>query len=122
SAHPVDFVEAATVSTTYDVKPAAGFDAGVGIRVWRNLGVGVDVAYLTKGSTGSVSAQIPHPFFFNKPRSVSGDATGLGHDETAVHLQAIWMVPATPRWSVALAGGPSWFAVGQDIVNDITVA
>lgn len=122
AAHPIDFAEPATVTTTYDTKTAPGLDVGVGIRVWRNLGVGADVSYLTKPGTGSVNAEIPHPLFFNKPRTVVGDATGLGHDETALHLQAVWMAPVTARWSIALAGGPSWIVVGQDLVDDINVA
>jgi hypothetical protein len=120
-AHPVDFGEPATVTTTYDVKPAPGFDAGVGVRIWRNLGVGVDVAFVTKSSKGSIDAQVPHPFFFNKPRAVSGSAGGLGHRETAAHIQAIWMMPVRQRWLIALAGGPSWIGVGQDVVSDIAV-
>src|SRR5256885_8793942 len=64
--HPTDFVETATVSTTYDVKPAPGFDTAFGVRVRRNLAMGVDVSYVTKASTGSIDARIPHPFFFNK--------------------------------------------------------
>src|SRR5207244_2028181 len=104
-----------------DVKPAPGIDVGAGVRVWHNLGIGVDVSYLTKAATGSVNAQMPHPLYLHKPRPVSGDATGLGHDETAVHIQAVWMIPATPRWSIALTAGPSWIIVGQDVVRDVTV-
>ncbi|HEV3141865.1 MAG TPA: hypothetical protein VGY57_15175 [Vicinamibacterales bacterium] len=77
--------------------------------------------WLTESSTGSINAQIPHPLFYNKPRSVSGQSTGLAHDETGVHLQAIWVVPATPRWSIAIAGGPSWMIVDQSVVTDLTV-
>jgi Outer membrane protein beta-barrel domain len=119
--HPVVFVETATVNTTYDVQPAPGIDGGVGVRVWRNLGVGANVSWIARSSTGSIAAQIPHPFVFNKPRSVSGESTGLDHDETSVHLQAIWMIPAGPRWSVAITGGPSWIVVDQSIVSDVSV-
>jgi len=119
--HPTDFVETATVNTTYDVRPAPGVDGGAGVRVWRNLGVGANVSWIAKSSTGSIAAQIPHPFLFNKPRAVSGDAGGLDHQETSVHLQAIWMVPAGPRWSIAIAGGPSWIVVNQSLVSDVTV-
>ncbi|HYM25774.1 MAG TPA: outer membrane beta-barrel protein, partial [Vicinamibacterales bacterium] len=120
-ARPIDFAEAATVSTSYDVKQAPGFDVAAGVRVWRNLAIGVDVAWSTRPSTGSITAQMPHPLFFNRPRSVSGDASGLDHDETALHVQAVWMIPATPRWSIALAGGPSWIVVNQAIVDDVAV-
>ena len=120
-AYPVDFAETATVATNYDVTIAPGIDAAFGVRVWRNLALGVDASWLRKPSSGAISAQIPHPFFFNKPRSVSGDSTGLDHTETALHIQAVWMIPATPRWSIALAGGPSWITVDQAIVDDITI-
>jgi len=119
--HPVVFVETATVTTTYDVQPAPGVDGGVGVRVWRNLGVGANVSWIARSSTGSIAAQIPHPFVFNKPRAVSGESGGLDHDETSVHLQAIWMIPSGPRWSIAIVGGPSWITVNQSIVSDVTV-
>jgi hypothetical protein len=117
---PVDFGEAAVVDTNYEPGSIPGFDAGGGVRVWRNLAVGVDVSWSSKTTAGAVSAQIPHPFFFNRPRAVSGDASGLGRDETALHLQALWMIPMRRRWQLALAGGPSWFTVGQDVVSDVT--
>jgi len=121
SVRPIDFAEAAVVDTSYKTRSIPGFDAGGGARVWRNLGVGLDVSRFSKRTGGVVSAQVPHPFFFNRPRAVSGDASGLTRDETAVHLQALWMVPLQDRWQLALAGGPSWFSVGQDLVTDVTV-
>lgn len=120
-AHPIDFAEAAVVNTTYETHAAPGLDVGGGVRVWRNLGVGVNVSYVTKEVGGSVDAQVPHPLFFGRPRAVSGSATGLGRSETAVNLRAIWMMPVGVRWQVALAGGPSWFAVSQDLVQDVTL-
>jgi hypothetical protein len=119
--HPVDFAEASVIDTGYKTRTIPGFDAGGGVRVWRNLAAGLDVSRFSKNTEGAVSAQIPHPFFFNRRRAVSGDASGLTRDETAVHLQALWMVPMRNRWQLALAGGPSWFSVGQDLVSDVTV-
>jgi hypothetical protein len=119
--HPIDFVEASVVDTSYKTGSIPGFEAGGGVRVWRNLAVGLDVSRFSKSTRGAVSAQIPHPFFFNRARAVSGDASGLTRDETAAHLQALWMVPMHNRWQLALAGGPSWFSVGQDLVSGVTV-
>jgi hypothetical protein len=118
---PIDFAEAAIVDTNYKTGLVPGFEAGGGVRVWRNLAVGVNVSRFSKRTNGSVSAQVPHPFFFGKPRTVSGDASGLSRDETGVHLHALWMIPMRQRWQLALAGGPSWFSVDQDLVNDVTV-
>jgi hypothetical protein len=121
SVQPIDFAEASVVNTSYKTGATPGFDVGGGIRVWRNLAVGLDGSRFSKTTSGAVSAQVPHPFFFNRARSVSGDASGLTRDETAVHVQALWMVPLRDRWQLALAGGPSWFSVGQDLVSDVTV-
>jgi hypothetical protein len=118
---PIDFAEASIIDTSYKTGSVPGFDAGAGVRVWRNLAVGVDLSYVSKGDSGSIDAQIPHPFFFNRLRAVSGDASGLAHQETAVHVQALWMAPLRDRWQLALAGGPSWFSVRQDLVSDVTV-
>src|SRR4029077_19967420 len=95
-----------------------GFDVGGGVRVWRNLAVGLDVSRFSKETAGTVSAQIPHPFFFNRARTVSGDASGLTRDETAVHLQALWMLPFGSRWRLALGGGAPWVSRGQALVRE----
>jgi len=118
---PIDFAEPSVVDTTYKTGSIPGFEAEGGARIWRNLAVGVGVSWFSKEATGTVSAQVPHPFFFNKPRTVSGDAASLTHDETAVHLEALWMVPLTSRWQLALSGGPSWFSVNQDVVSDVAI-
>ena len=118
---PIDFVEPSLVDTRYTIQSEIGVDAGAGVRVWRNLAAGASVSRFSKSGRGSVSAQVPHPFFFNRPRPVAGDASGLARDETAVHMQARWVVPFSGRWQLGIAGGPSWFSVGQDLVSDVTV-
>jgi hypothetical protein len=118
---PIDFAEASLVDTGYKTGLTAGFDAGGGVRVWRNLAIGVDVSRFSKTVDASVSAQVPHPFFFNRARAVSGDASGVKRDEIAAHVQALWMMPLRNRLQVSIAAGPSWFNVGQDLVGDVTV-
>jgi hypothetical protein len=120
--HPIDFAEAAVVNTTYQLKPAPGLDVGGGVRVWRNLGIGVGVSYVTKAANGSVDAQVPHPLAFGKPRAVSGVST-LARNETVVNVQMLWMIPAPigRRWQLAIEGGPSWVSVNQDVVEDVTI-
>jgi hypothetical protein len=118
---PVDFAESSVVDTSYKTGSVPGFEAGGGVRVWRHLAVGLDVSRFSKGTGGAVSGQVPHPFFFGKPRSVTGDASGLSRDETGVHLHALWMIPMRQRWQLVVAGGPSWFSVDQDLVTDVTV-
>ena len=50
-----------------------GSMAGPAIRVWKQLGVGVAVSVTSRAAaTAEVTASIPHPFFFNQPRTVTG--------------------------------------------------
>jgi hypothetical protein len=119
--HPVDFVEAATVQSTYDVPKATEFDLGAGVHVTRSVAVGVSVSRFTKGGDVSVAAQIPHPFFFNRLRPVSGTSADLAREETGLHARLLWVGTVAPMWIVSIGGGPSLFRIGQDLVDDITV-
>ena len=56
-ARPVTFVEPAEVDTSYRVRQAPTVDVAAGARVWRNLAVGADVAFFTRGTTAAVDAQ-----------------------------------------------------------------
>ena len=60
---------------------------------------------------------MPHPFFFNQPRTVTGEFDG-DRSETAVHIQAKWLVPVNNKMLVTIFGGPSFFSIEQDIVSD----
>jgi hypothetical protein len=119
--NPIDFVERSVIDTSYQIRSGAGFDVGGGVRVWRNLGVGLDVSRFTRAGGGSVTAQVPHPFFFNRLRPVTGDTSGLEREEIGAHVQVLWMIPITPRWQIGLSGGPSWFNVGQDVVQTLSI-
>jgi len=121
TAHPVDFVEPATVQSSYTVPTATEFDVGGGVHVTRSVAVGVSVSRFSKGGDVAVDAQIPHPFFFNRLRPVSGTATSLTREETGLHARLLWVGAVAPGWIVSVGGGPSLFKIGQDLVDDVTV-
>ena len=112
--------EQGTLDTRYPGSDDALFDVGGSVRVWRNLAVGANVSWLTRETDADVAGQLPHPFWFDRPRSVSGTATGLARTETAVHVQALWVVPVGRSVAVTLFGGPTWFNAAQDLVSDIS--
>jgi hypothetical protein len=113
------FVESEKVTSTYKIVSAPGFDLAGGVRIWRNLAVGGGLTRFTTRNPAAVSASIPHPFFFNRARQISGDA-GIRHQETAVHVHAAWVAPVGSRWEIAIFGGPSLFTVAQGLVTDIS--
>ena len=119
--HTLTFVEPATVQTRYSVKAARAFDLGGGVRIARNLAIGASFSRFQKTGNGTIDAQVPHPFFFSRPRTVSGTAADLARRETGLHGKLTWTASGGDGWEVSLTGGPSFFKVEQDLVEDITI-
>jgi len=113
-------VETGSTDLDYPVQGGFIFDAGAGVRLWKNLGAGVAVSYFTRDGAASTTSSFPHPFFFEQPREVTGDAT-VTRTETAVHVQAVYLVNPGGRLRLVLSGGPSVFTVDQDLVTEVTI-
>jgi hypothetical protein len=60
----------------YEVKSGPALNISVGAGLWRNIGVGVGVTRYSKSTPTELSASVPHPFFFNRPRDVEGEVAG----------------------------------------------
>ncbi len=114
-------LETGSTDVTYPVKGGFVFDAGGGFRFWKNLAAGVAVSYFTRDDAASTTSSVPHPFFFDQPRQVTGDATGVNRTETAVHVQAMYLVNPGGHLRLILSGGPSFFDVEQDLVSEVVV-
>jgi len=104
--------------TTYTVKSGPAFDIAGGGIIWGRLGVGVGVSRFSVSTPSTLKATIPHPFFFDRSRSVSGDVAGLQREELAVHVQLRGIFPAGERFEVMVFGGPSFFQVKQGVITD----
>jgi hypothetical protein len=111
-------VENGRLDTAYNVGGGPAFDISGSYLVWRQLAIGVGLTLFSTSTTTEINAQVPHPFFFNQPRTVTGEFDG-DRSETAVHIQARWLVPVNAKMLVTIFGGPSFFSVEQDIVSDI---
>ncbi|MBI3400303.1 MAG: hypothetical protein HY048_02690 [Acidobacteria bacterium] len=112
--------EAGALNVSYPVTRATQLDFGGGARVWRNLGVGVAVSFMTQSDAAGISGNVPHPFFFNQPRSLSGQSAALNRQETGIHVLALWMIPVRENVQVGVFGGPTYFMVKQGIVNTVS--
>lgn len=113
--------ETETIDVKYPMKTLGLVDLGASYRVWKNVGIGVAVSVTSGKGEADVTASVPHPFFFNQPRTVTGTENGITHSETGVHVQLQYLVPATGRLHFVLEGGPSWINVDHDVVTDLTV-
>jgi hypothetical protein len=109
-----------TIDVTYPDKVGTLLDVGFGALVWKRLGIGIAVSRVSGSGSADVNASIPHPFFFQM-RTVTGTES-VSRDETGVHLQAQYVIPASRSVRVALAAGPSWIALTQDVVSDVKIS
>jgi hypothetical protein len=113
-------LESSVVDTAYNVTTGPQVNGSVTIRLAGNLGIGVAVSSFVKKNDAAITATIPHPFFYNTPRSIAGTASGLERNELVAHLQAVYVILPNGRVDVALSGGPSFFSVKQALVTDVS--
>ena len=98
-----------------DVKGGGFFDISAGYKVWRNLAIGLGYSYAAGSSDAAIAASVPDPLVFDQLRPASTTVGSLDRTEQAVHLTGTWMVPVTDKIDVALAFGPTFFSVSQDV-------
>ena len=120
--------EDATVQARYKLETPWLIDGSVGVHVWKKkVGVVVGVTRTSGSTPASIVAQIPHPFFDNQQREVSGEADFLERAETAAHvdlyylatsgklrLLVTWGAQRTKRWP----NTPTLKELGYPIVSN----
>ena len=112
--------ETGSIEARYPARTAMLVDGSVGFRFWNRVGIAAAGSRSTASGRGTVSANIPHPFFDDRHRLVEGEATGLRRTETSAHLQLFYEVPAAGRWQLRFFAGPSHIRLEQDVVRDVT--
>ena len=101
----------------YEISDGGVTDAGLGISTWKGLAVGLDVASFKSVNQATITSKIPHPFFFDLPRSSNGIATGLTRQELGMHLQGGWVLQPIDWLELSLSAGPSLINARQDLVS-----
>jgi hypothetical protein len=112
-------VEPATITSEMPLDQAPVFDIGGWVKLAGRLGVGVSFSRLTRSADATINASIPHPFYFNQPRAISGTQPGLHEEENAVHLDVVGLAAATERIELTVFGGVTFFSAKQDVVTDV---
>lgn len=112
-------VESAPIAVGTPQESFPIYEAAFAVRLARDVGFGfgVAVSYLSKSTAAQIAADIPHPFYFEQPRAITGTA-GLRRTELATHFNAVF-VQAWPRLELMVSGGPSIFSVDHDLVSDV---
>jgi len=111
--------ETASWTADYETRSAPAFDVSGGVRLWRNLVASVSYSRVTDTSVAAIQGEVPHPFFFNKNRAISGETLGLKQQEDVIHVSASWAFPVSRRLDVRVFAGPSLYGIQRDLVADV---
>ena len=107
-----------TTDTTYMIDRSGGlFRANMGLLLWRNFGFAVGFTRSTSSGTADVTAAVPNPLFFDRPREIATSVSAAGHRENMLHFQGVLALVLSDRVEVTLFGGPSRVSLDQAIVN-----
>jgi hypothetical protein len=111
--------EQGSVTTSYEAGRPPVLDLGA--RGWtsRNVAVGASITWLSQHTNGAIAATVPHPFFFNRLRPVSGVGSDLPREEIALHLEVSGVVPIGRVLQASVFAGPSYFHLKQGIVDEV---
>jgi hypothetical protein len=103
----------------YTVDPGAVFDVGGGLHLIRGLWVGAAFSWFGQHIGADVRATIPHPFFFDRHRTIEGATPDVDREEKALHVHGMWAVPLTSQLHVKVFGGPTFLSIRQQLVSNV---
>ncbi len=114
-----EFAEDGKLNASYEVggAPGGGFD--LQYNVSEKFGVRLGAEAFSRESTGTFDAQIPHPFYFARPRSISGTESSLGFSETAFTLTGVYR-GGSGKWKLNLEGGAAYFSVDATVAEKVS--
>ena len=98
------------------------YDFGAMVRVWRGLYAGGALSVFDQSGPGTVTARVPHPLQFNKPRTPTGEIADADRREFGQHITVGWTIPASGGLDFIVSGGPSFFTTEQLFVTRLNLS
>ena len=112
------FLEEGRSTRSYDGGKGVVFEAGAIVDVWQNLGAMGSFELYQSDFDGVFEEILPHPLYFEHPRTLEGEIGGLEYSEKALHLDAVY-TRDFEKITVDLFGGPSLFFTNTEILNTV---
>jgi hypothetical protein len=113
------FLEEGTSTRSYDGGKGIVFEVGAIVGIHEGLGVMGSLELYQTDFDAVFEESLPHPLYFERPRTVSGEVTGLEYSEQVVHIDAVY-TREFPKLTVDVFGGPSFFFTSTEILDTVT--
>ena len=115
-----DYAEDGTLKSSYEVGQAPGAAFDLQYNLSTKFGVRAGFQTFARKADGTFEASVPHPFFFGKPRTVSGSQADMDFTESAITLTAVYRA-GSGKWKLNLEGGPAFFNVDATVAEHLTL-
>jgi hypothetical protein len=113
--------EPAELEARHEAAPGPAFEAALGVRVLPRVSVRAVFGWSQRDMNAQLEARIPHPFYFERPRPLEGEAPGLEYRELASYLDVAWRL-LMGRIELAVFGGVGLVRVESDLVERVEYA
>lgn len=113
------FLEDGRSTRSYEGGKGVVFEVGAIVGIRSGLGVMGSLELYQSDFDGQFEESLPHPLYFDRPRTVAGDVPGLEYKEKAVHIDAVY-TREFPRFTVDVFGGPTFFITNTEVLDTVT--
>lgn len=97
----------------------AGLSVHADARLWQHMTLGGSVSYETGDVEAAIDSRLPHPFFFNRPRSVAGAVEDMTQRALGLVIRVGWQTALTERLGLHIVGGPLWLRLDYPVVTGV---
>jgi hypothetical protein len=113
------YQETARVESSHEAGSGPAFEGAISYRIIPRVGVRAGYGWSRRDVSADLHAEIPHPFFFETPRTIDASLTGLNYAESEAYLDVeLWPVTGG-RLQVAVFGGVALVSVDADLVDQV---
>ena len=113
------FKETATLDVNYRGSNRSGYEVGALVRIRGPVGIVASAELFDTAPSATYRNRLPHPFFYDRLRELSGEQPDLSWSERAVHVDPVLSLDFGPRLSVDAFSGVSMFFTETELVDEI---
>lgn len=111
-----EFAETGSLDVNYASDAGPGFGVGLQWNPTPRFGLRASGTFVKRDGSASFVGRLPHPLYFNRPREVAGELTGLAYKESSGHLDLVFAA-GSGKLDVSLFAGGSLIKVQADLAG-----